>query len=167
MDTTIIPLETQRVYTLDYPLKDVKYFACQQASGVNRLSSVMDKADIDQAALAKEGHQETIGNQLMQLVLVLACMLSWIPEIALNLGHNGAHSRKERCQGHLVAVSRVDWLTRFREDQKVFSYLVKLLQIVLNLDIDAFWVDVIPFQEKLYRIHSGRWSLIDLRLSHF
>ena len=116
---------------------------------------LVDEADVDQAALAQESYKEAIGEQLMDLVFVLTCMFVWVPEVALNLGHHGAHSCKERRQGHLVPIPRIDWLARLRKDQKVLSYLVKLFQVVLDLDIDAFRVDVVSFEEKLDWVDGG------------
>ena len=74
-------------------------------------------------------------------------MLSWIPKVALNLGHDCTHGRKERCQSHLIAVPSVNRLASFGEDKKVLTDLIKLLQTVLNFNIDALRVDVVPLEE--------------------
>ena len=74
-------------------------------------------------------------------------MLSWIPKVALDLGHDCTHGCEEWCQSHLIAVPRVNRLASFGEDKKVLTDLIKLLQTVLNLNIDALRVDVVPLEE--------------------
>ena len=91
-------------------------------------------------------------------------MLSRIPEVALYFGHDCAHSCKEWCQSHLVAIPRVNRLASFGEYQKVLSDLIKLLQTVLYLNIEALRVYVIPFKEKLYGIDRPLClAFVDLR----
>ena len=83
----------------------------------------------------------------MDFILVLTGMLSWIPKVALDFGHDGTHGCEERCQSHLITVPRVYRLASFGEDKKVLTDLIKFLKTVLNLNIDALWVDVVPFEE--------------------
>ena len=92
----------------------------------------------------------------MNFVLVLAGVLARVPEIALNLWHYCAHSCEKGCQSHLVAVPRIYRFSSLREDQKVLPYLVKLFHWVLYVNIDALWIDIFPFQEKLNRINLRR-----------
>ena len=89
----------------------------------------------------------------MNFILVLAGVLIRVPKIALDLWHHCAHSCKEGCQGHLVAVPRVYRFSSFGENQKVLAYLVKLFHWVLNVNINAFRVYIFSFQEKLNRIN--------------
>ena len=76
---------------------------------------LIDQTDVDQTAFAHEGRIEALADELVQLVLVLAGVLARVPEVALDLGDDGAHRGEEGGQRHLVTVSCVNRLTSFRE----------------------------------------------------
>lgn len=71
---------------------------------------LINKAYVDQTALAHERSIEALTDELVQLVFILACMLVRVPKVALDLGYDSTHGGKEGSQGHLVSIARIDRL---------------------------------------------------------
>lgn len=100
----------------------------------------------------------------MNLIFVLAGVLTWIPKVALNLGHHCAHSRKKWCQYHLIAVSCVYWLSGLGKNKKMFSNLVKFLHSFLYFDVGCLGIDVLPLKKKINRV--CLWFRLLLAIDH-
>jgi len=101
----------------------------------------------------------------MDLILILTCMLFWVPEVALNFRHYSTHCCIKWRKSHFISVSRVDRLSSLWKYQEVFPYLVEFFQIVRDLNIDALRVNVVSLEEQLNRIDV--WNWLDLRLRLF
>ena len=93
------------------------------------------QAKIDQSTFLNKIHLEHASAQSMQPISVFACRFVIVPIVALNFGNNSTNCREEWSQQVLVAITRIQRLTRICQDEEVLANIVEFAERLRDLNV--------------------------------